>query len=95
MRRLIRARTKGKFASFADLVKSGCLDSDKFSSEQAVIAGYVFVRRSKNRRNEAGVLCGQRRSAGRRRDQTGDRHFWLDSTLGVKVTDENRPAKSR
>ncbi len=90
-------KNRGKFASFADLVKSGCLDSDKFNSEQPVIAGYVFSQKveepSGTKPAFYSVNADPQVSDGIQR--TGDRHFYFDSTLGaVKVTDENRPAKA-
>ncbi len=90
-------KNKGKFASFADLVKSGCLDSDKFSSEQAVIAGYVFVQKVEepSGTKPAFFAVNADPQVGDGIQRTGDRHFYFDSTLGaVKVTDENRPAKA-
>lgn len=90
-------KNRGKFASFADLVKSGCLDSDKFNNEQPVIAGYVFSQKveepSGTKPAFYSVNADPQVSDGIQR--TGDRHFYFDSTLGaVKVTDENRPAKA-
>ena len=39
-------RHQGKFApNFAELVKSGCLDADKFKAEPPVINGYIFTMR--------------------------------------------------
>jgi prepilin-type N-terminal cleavage/methylation domain-containing protein len=90
-------KNKGRFAAFADLVKSGCLDGDKFSGEQPVVAGYIFQQKveepSGTKPAFYSVNADPQVSEGVSR--TGDRHFYFDSSLGaVKVTDENRPAKA-
>ncbi len=90
-------KNRGKFADFATLVQAGCLDGDKFNSEQSVIAGYVFTQKveepSGTKPAFFSVSADPQVSDGIQR--TGDRHFYFDSTLGaVKVTDENRPAKA-
>lgn len=90
-------KNRGKFADFATLVQSGCLDGDKFNSEQPVIAGYIFSQKveepSGTKPAYFSVNADPQVSDGISR--TGDRHFFFDSTLGaVKVTDENRPAKA-
>jgi prepilin-type N-terminal cleavage/methylation domain-containing protein len=90
-------KNKGRFAGFAELVKSGCLDSDKFNGEQPVIAGYIFQQKieepSGTKPAYYSLNADPQVSEGIQR--TGDRHFYFDSSLGaVKVTDENRPAKA-
>lgn len=90
-------KNKGRFATFADLVKSGCVEGDQFSGETPVVAGYIFTLKveepSGTKAAFYSVNADPQVSDGIQR--TGDRHFYFDSTLGsVKVTDENRPAKS-
>jgi type IV pilus assembly protein PilE len=90
-------KNKGKFASFADLVKSGCLEADKFPSEQPVISGYTFslTVEEMTATRPAKFSLNADPQDGEGIDATGNRHFYYDSTLGtVKVTDENRPAKA-
>lgn len=90
-------KNRGKFGTFADLVKSGCLDSDKFPTEQPVISGYIFtlkVEEMSGTRPAFFSLNADPQSA-EGVGATGTRHFYFDSTLGaVKVTEENRPAKA-
>jgi len=90
-------KNKGKFATFADLVRTGCLEADKFPSEQPIISGYIFTLKveemSTTRPAFFSLNADPQDSEGI--DATGNRHFYYDSTLGtVKVTDENRPAKA-
>ena len=90
-------KNKGKFASFADLVKSGCLDADKFPNEQPVISGYVFTMKVEEMTatKPAFFSLNADPQSSEGVGATGTRHFYFDSTLGaVKVTDENRPAKA-
>jgi prepilin-type N-terminal cleavage/methylation domain-containing protein len=90
-------KNKGKFATFAQLVQSGCLEADKFPSEQPIISGYTFTMNveemSSTRPAKFSLNADPQDGDGI--DATGNRHFYYDSTLGtVKVTDENRPAKA-
>lgn len=89
-------KNKGKFANFAELVRSGCLDGDKFSSEAPVISGYTFnltvEEMSGSRPAFYALKVNPQVPEGIQ--ATGNRHFYFDSSLGaVKVTDENRDAK--
>lgn len=90
-------RNKGRYATFAELVRSGCLEGDIFNSEQPVINGYIFTLRveepSGTKPAFYALNVDPQVSEGLTR--TGDRHFYYDSSLGaVKVTSENRPAKA-
>lgn len=90
-------KNKGKFATFSDLVKSGCLEADKFPSEQPIISGYTFTLRVEemSATRPAFFSLNADPQVGEGISATGNRHFYYDSTLGtVKVTDENRPAKA-
>lgn len=91
-------RHQGKFApNFAELIKSGCLDADKFKSEPPVINGYIFTMKveepSTNKPSSYSINVDPQVPDGIQ--ATGNKHFYYDSTLGaVKATDENRPAKA-
>ena len=86
----------GKFApTFAELVRTGCIDSDKFKDEPPVINGYKFNLKVEEPTSskppfyslsvEPQVATGIQ--------ATGNRYFYFDSSLSnVKQTDENRPA---
>ncbi|HEY8560436.1 MAG TPA: prepilin-type N-terminal cleavage/methylation domain-containing protein [Pyrinomonadaceae bacterium] len=90
-------KNKGKFATFAQLVQSGCLEADKFPSEQPVISGYTFTLKVEEMSSTRPAFFSVNADPqdGEGIDATGNRHFYYDSTLGtVKVTDENRPAKA-
>ena len=90
-------KNKGKFATFADLVKGGCLDADKFNSETPVISGYIFTQKVEepSGTKPAFFSLNVDPQVAEGISATGTRHFYFDSTLGaVKVTDENRPAKA-
>lgn len=90
-------RNKGKFANFAELVKSGCLDSDKFSSETPVISGYIFTLKVEEPTGvkPAFYALNVDPQVPDGIQATGTSHFYFDSSLGaVKVTGENRPAKA-
>jgi type IV pilus assembly protein PilE len=90
-------KNKGRYATFAELVRSGCLEGDIFNSEQPVINGYIYTLRveepSGTKPGFYALNVDPQISEGLTR--TGDRHFYFDSSLGaVKVTSENRPAKA-
>ncbi len=85
-------KNKGKFANFADLVKSECLDGNKFNSEQPIISGYVFSQKVEEMSGTKPSFFSLNVDP---QVGSGTRHFYFDSTLGaVKVTEENRPAKA-
>lgn len=89
---------QGKFAgTFADLVKSGCLDADKFKTEPPVINGYIFTMavEEPSGTKPSFYSVNVDPQVGEGVGATGNRHFYYDSTLGaMKSTDENRPAKA-
>jgi prepilin-type N-terminal cleavage/methylation domain-containing protein len=91
-------RHQGKFAAtFAELVKSGCLDADKFKAEPPVINGYIFTMKVEepSGTKPAFYALNVDPQVADGIQATGNRHFYYDSTLGaVKTTDENRPAKA-
>jgi prepilin-type N-terminal cleavage/methylation domain-containing protein len=90
-------KNKGKFGTFADLVRSGCLEADKFPNETPVNSGYTFTMKVEEPTptKQAFFSLNVDPQDGEGIDATGTRHFYYDSTLGaVKVTDENRPAKA-
>jgi len=88
---------QGKFAAnFAELVKSGCLDGDKFKNDPAVINGYIFTMKvdEPSGTKPAFFALNVDPQIGEGIQATGNQHFYFDSTLGaVKTTSENRPAK--
>ena len=88
---------QGKFApTFAELVKSGCIDADKFKGEPPVINGYKFTLRveEQSASKPAFYAVNADPVLDTGIQATGNRHFYYDSTLGaVKSTDESRPAK--
>ncbi|MCS6874942.1 MAG: prepilin-type N-terminal cleavage/methylation domain-containing protein [Pyrinomonadaceae bacterium] len=92
------ARHQGRFApSFAELVKTGCIEGDKFSSETPVINGYIFTMKveqpSGTRPAFFSINADPQVAEGTL--ATGTRRFYIDSSVGtVKVTEENRPAKA-
>lgn len=91
-------RHQGKFApTFADLVKTGCIEGDKFSSETPVINGYVYTMKveqpSGSKPAFFSINADPQVSEGTM--ATGNRHFYIDSSVGtIKYTEENRPAKA-
>ena len=89
---------QGRFApNFAELVKTGCLDADKFKGEPPVINGYIFTMKVEepSGTKPAFYALNVDPQVGEGINATGNRHFYYDSTLGaVKTTDENRPAKA-
>lgn len=89
---------QGRFASsFAELIKTGCLDEDKFKGDPPVINGYVFTMKvdEPSGTRPAFYAINVDPQVGEGIQATGNRHFYYDSTLGaVKTTDENRPAKA-
>lgn len=91
-------RHQGKFApNFAELVKSGCLDTDKFKGDPPVINGYIFTMKVEepSGTKPAYYAVNVDPQVGEGIQATGNQHFYYDSTLGaVKTTNENRPAKA-
>ncbi len=91
-------RHQGKFApNFAELVKSGCLDTDKFKGDPPVINGYIFTMKvdEPSGTKPAYYAVNVDPQVGEGIQATGNQHFYYDSTLGaVKTTNENRPAKA-
>jgi prepilin-type N-terminal cleavage/methylation domain-containing protein len=89
---------QGRFApSFPELVKTGCIDADKFKGEPPVINGYIFTMKvdEPSGTKPAFYTLNVDPQVGEGIQATGNRHFYFDSTLGaVKSTDENRPAKA-
>ncbi|MCA1623191.1 MAG: prepilin-type N-terminal cleavage/methylation domain-containing protein [Acidobacteria bacterium] len=89
---------QGRFApNFAELVKSGCIDADKFKGDPPVINGYIFTMKvdEPSGTKPAFFSINVDPQVGEGIQATGNRHFYFDSTLGaVKSTDENRPAKA-
>ncbi len=87
------SKNEGKFATFAELVRSGCLDDNKISGEQPVISCYIFTLTVEE--SSATKPAFFSLNADPQIDAAGARHFYYDSTLGtVKITDENRPANA-
>ena len=88
---------QGKFAlNFAELVKSGCIEGDKFANDPPVINGYIFTMKvdEPSGTKPAFYALNVDPQVGEGIQATGNQHFYFDSTLGaVKTTDENRPAK--
>lgn len=90
-------KNRGKFGTFADLTRAGCLDADKFNSEEPVISGYVFRIRVEEMSGTkpASFALNVDPQVPEGISATGTRHFYFDSSLSaVKVTDENREAKA-
>jgi len=91
-------RHQGKFApNFAELVKSACIDADKFKSDPPVINGYIFTMKvdEPSGTKPAFYSVNVDPQVGEGITATGNQHFYYDSTLGaVKTTSENRPAKA-
>lgn len=91
-------KRQGKFAlTFAELVKTGCVDPDKFKDEPPVINGYIFTMKAEepSGTKPAFYSLNVDPQVGEGISATGNRHFYFDSNLGaVKTTDENRPAKA-
>ncbi|MGI8787191.1 MAG: prepilin-type N-terminal cleavage/methylation domain-containing protein [Pyrinomonadaceae bacterium] len=89
---------QGKFApTFAELVKTGCIDADKFKDDPPVINGYIFTMKvdEPSGTKPAFFAINVDPQVGEGIQATGNQHFFYDSTLGaVKTTSENRPAKA-
>jgi prepilin-type N-terminal cleavage/methylation domain-containing protein len=88
---------QGKFASFEELVKSACLEGDKFSGTTPVINGYIYSIKVEepSGTKPSFYAVNADPQVGEGIQATGNRHFYYDSTLGaIKATDENRPAKA-
>lgn len=89
---------QGKFGTFADLVKSGCLEGDKFKDEQPVINGFKFVITVEDKPSKYKINADPEVFSGV--SATGNRSFYFDSNLGsVKAkdadgtpADENSPS---
>ncbi len=87
---------RGKFAAtFADLVKSGCLDEDKFRNEPPVINGYIYTMKveepSTTKPAFYSINVDPQVATGIQ--ATGSRYFYYDSTLGAVKASEEGPAK--
>lgn len=87
---------QGKFApNFPELVKSGCLDEDKFKGDPPVINGYIFTMAANDPSGTQpafySVNIDPQVSAGVQ--ATGNQHFYYDSTLGAVKTNQEGPAK--
>lgn len=91
-------RHQGKFApNFAELVKTACIDSDKFKGDPPVINGYIFTMKvdEPSGTKPAFYAINVDPQVGEGIQATGNQHFYYDSNLGaVKTTSENRPAKA-
>lgn len=93
------SKHQGNFApTFAELVKTGCLDPDKFKDEPPLINGYKFnlkvEAQSASKPPFFSLSVEPQVPTGIQ--ATGNRYFYFDSTLGaVKATDENRPATAQ
>lgn len=88
---------QGKFApNFAELVKSGCLDGDKFKGEPPVINGYTFEMKveepSATKPAFYSIAVNPQVSTGVQ--ATGNQFFYYDSTLGAVKTNSEGPAKA-
>jgi prepilin-type N-terminal cleavage/methylation domain-containing protein len=86
---------QGKFANFPELVKSGCLDEDKFKNDPPVINGYIFTMKvnEPSGTNPAFYSLNVNPQVSGGIQATGNRRFYFDSTLGaVKSTEEERDA---
>lgn len=91
-------RHQGKFApNFAELIKTSCIDADKFKGDPPVINGYIFTMKvdEPSGTKPAFFAINVDPQVGEGIQATGNQHFYYDSTLGaVKTTSENRPAKA-
>ena len=87
---------QGKFApTFAELIKTGCLDEDKFKNEPVVINGYTYTMTAEEPTAtkppfykvniDPQVATGVQ--------ATGNRYFYFDSSLGAVKYSEEGPAK--
>jgi prepilin-type N-terminal cleavage/methylation domain-containing protein len=88
---------QGKFSpTFDDLIKTGCIEGDKFKGEKPVINGYIYSMKvdEPSGTKPAFWSINVDPQVGEGITATGNRHFYFDATLGTtKSTDENRPAK--
>jgi len=87
---------QGKFApSFAELVKTGCLDEDKFKTEPPVINGYVYTMKAEepSATKPAFYSVNVDPQVATGIQATGNRYFYYDSTLGAVKYSEEGPAK--
>lgn len=87
---------QGRFAGFEELVKSGCIEGDKFNGTTPVINGYIYTMKVEepSGTKPAFYSINADPQVGEGITATGNRHFYFDSSLGgIKATDENRPAK--
>lgn len=88
---------QGKFApNFAELVKTGCIEGDKFNGTTPVINGYIYTMKVEepSGTKPSFYSINVDPQVGEGIQATGNRHFYYDSSLGgTKATDENRPSK--
>jgi prepilin-type N-terminal cleavage/methylation domain-containing protein len=90
-------KNRGRFATFEELVRTGCLEGDKFTTNPPVINGYIYTIKVEepSGTRPAFYSINADPQVGEGITATGNRHFYYDSTLGgIKATDENRPAKA-
>jgi len=84
---------QGKFATnFAELVKSGCIEGDKFTAEPPVINGYIFSMKvtEPSGTSPAFYSINVDPQVNSGIQATGNRCFYYDSTLGtVKSAEES------
>lgn len=87
---------QGNFAlTFADLIKSGCLDGDKFKGEPPVINGYIYTMKveEKSTTKPAFYSLNVDPQVATGVQATGNRYFYYDSTLGAVKASEDGQAK--
>ena len=87
---------QGKFApNFAELIKSGCIDGDKFKGEPPVINGYLYIMKveepSTTKPAFYSINVDPQVATGVQ--ATGNRYFYYDSTLGAVKASEEGQAK--
>ena len=89
---------QGKFApSFAELVRTGCIEADKFSGETPVINGYIYTMKveepSGTKPATFSVNANPQVSTGV--TATGNRFFYIDSSgASIKASDDG-PANAQ
>ena len=90
------AKSRGKFASFDDLIKNVGLD-ERFAGERPLVNGYIYTMTltDSSGSKPASFSVNADPQVGDGISATGNRHFYTDSNLStIKATDENRPAKA-
>ena len=81
----------GKFANFATLVQSGCLEGDKFQGDPPVINGYKFnlTVEEKTAAAPGKYTLSVEPQVATGVSATGNRYFYTDSEIGtIKASDE-------